>query len=403
VLKELRRVPPGFAVFLVLGAAAVTMIVLAAFDNSVDRTEKKAGRPAADRSQGPVFQLGGKYPKAAAPGGRAPAQQTPSARVPLRRLVGQKLMVRMAGTSASAELLARVRRGEVGGVILFADNLGSAAQLKSLTASLMGAARASGSSGFLISVDQEGGPVKRLTGGPPNVSPAQIATAASARQEGSATGTYLASRGVNVNLAPVLDVPAPGSFIASRAFGNTPSRVAKLGVPFADGLQHSGVAATAKHFPGLGHATANTDTGPSVVSASRAALDADLEPFATAITAGVSLVMMSNASYPAYGSGPAVLSSAVVQGQLRRRLRFGGVIVTDDLEAGAVRAVMPPSTAAVAASKAGVDMILLARTPGSSIGAFDALLSAARSGQLSRASLEQSYKRIQELQSTYAR
>jgi beta-N-acetylhexosaminidase len=353
-------VPPGFAALLVIGVAAVTMIVLGAFDSSVGRDS-------------------------------------------LRRLVGQKLIVRMAGTSPSAELLGRVRRGEVGGVILFPDNLGSAAQLRSLTASLSHAARAGGSAGFLISVDQEGGAVKRLSGGPPNVSPSQIATATTARQQGSATGSYLASRGVNVNLAPVLDVPAPGSFIASRAFASAPSRVAELGGAFADGLQHAGVAATAKHFPGLGHATANTDTGPSVVSVSRATLDADLAPFAQAIHGGVSLVMMSNASYPAYGAGPAVLSPAVVQGQLRKRLGFNGVIVSDDLEAGAVRAVMSPSSAAVAASRAGVDMILLARSPASSIGAFHALLSAARSGQLSRASLEQSHGRIEQLQSAATR
>jgi beta-N-acetylhexosaminidase len=408
VLKELRRVSPGFAAFLVIGAAVVTMLILAAFDSSVGEKRGDPVLQAARQSTTPVVELGGKYPKARKrPAAPAPAQ-TPEAeppagqtRVPLRRLVGEKLIVRISGTSPSPALLRRVRKGEVGGVILFPDNVGSRAALSSLTGRLRQAATAGGSRGFVIAVDQEGGPVKRLRAGPPNRSPAQIATADSALAEGSATGSYLAGLGINVNLAPVLDVRVPGSFIASRAFASTPAKVAELGSAFASGLQQSGVAGTAKHFPGLGHAVVNTDTGPSTVGASRAVLDGDLVPFKRAVDANIGLVMMSNATYPAYGQDPAVLSPAVVQGQLRQRLGFGGVIVSDDLEAGAIRAVMPPSGASVAAAKAGVDMLLLARSPGSYDVAFPALLAAARDGRLDRAALEQSYQRIQQLQSTY--
>lgn len=216
------------------------------------------------------------------------------------------------------------------------------------------------------------------------------------------TGAYLSGLGINVDLAPVLDLRRPSSFIASRSFASTPARVASLGGAFAAGLQSQGVAATAKHFPGLGYATVNTDNGSSIVGASRSALDADLVPFATAINGGIAMVMMSNATYPAYGSGPAVLSPAIVGGLLRSRLRFAGVIVTDDLEAGAVRATMAPGQAAVAASRAGVDMLLLARSPDSFGPAYSALMAAARSGQLDRGALEQSYQRIQRLQSAYA-
>jgi beta-N-acetylhexosaminidase len=307
----------------------------------------------------------------------------------------------MSGTTPSAQLLSRVRRGEVGGVILFPDNVGSRGQLSSLTARLRRAAQAGGAAGFVIAVDQEGGPVKRLRAGPPNLAPSQIATAAGALHEGAATGRYLMGLGVNVDLAPVLDVRRLGSFIASRAFAATPAEVAQLGGAFASGLQQAGVAATAKHFPGLGHATSNTDTSTSVVGAPRAALDADLAPFARAAGDGIALVMMSNATYPAYGPGPAVLSRTLVQDQLRGRLGFAGVIVSDDLEAGAVRAVMPPGRAAVAAAKAGVDMLLLARSEASYGVAYQALLAAARDGRLGRSELEQSYQRIEQLQSQY--
>jgi beta-N-acetylhexosaminidase len=411
VLKELRRVPPGFAAFLVLGAAAVTMILLAALDSTISGDDSAPAKQAAAKRSSPVPDLGKtRYPKgrkqpAANPPTSNPEQEpAPSPDVPLRRLVGQKLIVRMSGTAPSAELLRRARKGQVGGVIIFPENVGGAAQLRSLTASLQRAARAGGAQGFIVAVDQEGGPVKRLRAGPPNRAPAQIATPAAALDEGAATGSYLAGLGVNVDLAPVLDVRVPGSFIADRAFASTPGGVAKLGAAFASGLQQAGVAATAKHFPGLGHATVNTDQGPSVVGASKAVLDADLAPFARAVGDRIALVMMSNATYTAYGPGPAVLSRAIVQGTLRGRLGFDGVIVSDDLEAGAVRAVKPAAAdAAVAAADAGVDMLLLARSTGSYDVAYRALLAAAKDGRLDRGALEQSYARIEQLQADYTR
>jgi beta-N-acetylhexosaminidase len=407
MLNELRRIPPGFAAFLVLGAALVTMIILAAFDSVIGGDEPAhSARASSDRQTAPLVELGKSYPDTKKPPAKkapeAEPQQPAAEKIPLSRLVGQKLMVRMSGTSPSPGLLRRVRAGKVGGVILFPDNVGSAGQLKALCSSLQQAARAGGSAGLLIAVDQEGGPVKRLQAGPPKQSPAQIASAGAAEGEGQATGAYLANLGLNVNLAPVLDVAAPGSFIASRAFSNTPARVAELGGAFATGLQSAGVAATAKHFPGLGHATANTDNGQSTVNASKGALDADLKPFEQAIAGGVGLVMMSNATYPAYASGPAVLSRPIVQGVLRDRLRFGGVIITDDLEAGAIQAVQPASSAAVAAAGAGVDILLLARTEGSSEAAYHALVAAANAGQLDRGALEESYARITQLQQDYA-
>jgi beta-N-acetylhexosaminidase len=404
VLRELRRVPPGFAAFLVIGAAVVTMIVLAAIDSrSGDGNQARRSASRHSLPGDPLVVLGTKYPKLApkSPSETQPQQAPPPRGVPLRRLIGQKLVVRMHGITPSHQLLRLVRKGEVGGVILFPDNVGTPAQLRSLTGRLQAAARAGGSPGFVIAVDQEGGPVKRLRAGPPTLSPAQIASPAGAAHQGRLTGGYLAGLGVNVDLAPVLDVRRPGSFVASRAFASTPGRVAQLGSAFAGGLQQTGVAASAKHFPGLGHATANTDAGASVVGASRKELDADLGPFAQAARDGIALVMMSNASYPAYAPGPAVLSRGIVQGQLRGTVGFGGVIVSDDLEAGAIRAVMPPGDASVAAAKAGVDMFLLARSPASHDVAYRALLAAARDGRLSRGELEQSYARIQQLQSSF--
>jgi beta-N-acetylhexosaminidase len=216
-----------------------------------------------------------------------------------------------------------------------------------------------------------------------------------ALHEGRATGRYLAGLGIDVDLAPVVDVAAPGSFIASRSFGSDPRRVARLAGAFADGLGRSGVAATAKHFPGLGRAARNTDTSGSTIDAPLDVLRGDERPFAHAAHAGVPLVMVSTAVYPAFGTRvPAALSSAIVARELRGRLGFRGVTISDDLEAASVRAVTSPAAAAVAAAKAGVDVELLASTPSASEDAYRALLRAARRGELDRASVEAAYNRI---------
>jgi beta-N-acetylhexosaminidase len=395
-------VPPRRAAALVVGAAVLTAALLTAVDGIFGDDDPARD---ADRSGQPqVIDLStGAYP------GSAPAQEpegqprNPPAQVPLRRLVGAKVMVRMSGTAPSPELLRRVRRGSVGGVILFPDNVGSRSQLRRLTSRLRTAAREGGGAGFLIATDQEGGVVKRLQGGPPSRSAPQMGATGRrsvAEREGTATGEYLASLGINVNLAPVADVPAsPSSFIANRAFGRDPRKVGEFATAFASGLASAGVAATAKHFPGLGRAPANTDLARSVVRASRAQLRSDIEPFRQTVQAGIGLVMMSNAIYTAYDSRrPAVLSPAMVAGQLRDGLGFDGVVITDDLDAASVRSVASPARAAVQAARAGVDVVLYAKTPAAGQAAFGALLAAARGGSLNRVALEDSYNRIEALQ-----
>jgi beta-N-acetylhexosaminidase len=192
-------------------------------------------------------------------------------------------------------------------------------------------------------------------------------SASQARAEGSATGAGLSAIGINTDFAPVMDVASvPGAFIGTRSFGGDPSLVASRATAFATGLQDAGVAATAKHFPGLGSATVNTDLKPSVVSASASSLRAQLKPFQRAIDAGIRMVMVGSAIYPAYD---------------------------------AISSVRSPGQAAVAAAGAGADLLLFAQTAAGSQAAFDAMLAAARSGQLDRGRLEESYNRIDGLRS----
>jgi beta-N-acetylhexosaminidase len=313
------------------------------------------------------------------------------------QMVGQLLVVRMHGEAPSASFLRRVRTGQIGGVVLFSDNVGPNGP-SALIARLQAEARAGHQPPLLVAIDQEGGVVKRLPGAP-TLRPREMKEPATAEAQGEATARNLKSVGVNVDLAPVLDV-GRGGFITPRAFGLTPRTVAARGAAFAAGLARGGILATAKHFPGLGYALITTDKSATTITASVAQLNADWVPFTAAIDKGVPLVMLSTAVYPALGSKlPAAVSKTVVADL--RRLGFDGAIVTDALDSPAVHAFMTTSEAAVRAIAAGVDLVLTAgggataaATDGPSIAAFDALVAAARTGKLSRATLQAAYDRV---------
>ncbi len=321
-----------------------------------------------------------------------------------RRLAGGMLIVRMEAT-ATDELRAAVRNGEIGGVILFPPEGTSPDALGKEVAKLRRVAERAGVPAPLVAIDQEGGEVKRLPELPPESSPAAIASGGgpAARAEGAATGRALRDLGIDVDLAPVLDVPATeGAFIASRAFSDDPDEVAIVGTAFGTALQDEGVAATAKHFPGLGLATANTDLGSSTVETSRDDLAPGLAVFEAAIDAGFDLVMVSNATYPALDPAyPASQSRRVIGGLLRDRLGFDGVVITDDLGAGALAgAGIEEGPAAVGAARAGADLLLVALTDGSA--AYDAVRGAVAGGELDRDALLASCARIAALRSRLA-
>jgi beta-N-acetylhexosaminidase len=179
----------------------------------------------------------------------------------------------------------------------------------------------------------------------------------------------------------VLDTPGSGStWLGSRAFSRDRWLNAKLGAAFVEGLQEGGVAATAKHFPGLGTARTSTDTGRVVLATPRRLLDRRLVPFVRAVEGGVKIVMMSSAGYTSYDpSGtPAVLSRPIVTGLLRQRLGFRGVVISDAMEAPALSS---RRGAAVSAVAAGVDLLLFT-SERSSAAAYNELVAAATDGSL---------------------
>lgn len=332
-----------------------------------------------------------------------------------RQLAGQRVIYSYRGLTPPARLLDAIRAGDAAGVIFFGENISGRAQIRRVIGELQhAAAQGPVKAPLLMMTDQEGGQVRRLPGAPV-LSEQQIGAAAdppsAARQAGRAAGMNLKDAGMNVNLAPVLDVGRrAGDFIDrfGRSYSMSPRTVARLGGAFIRAQQRTGVAATAKHFPGLGAAagTQDTDRRPVTLRVSLTTLRAvDELPYPAAISSGVRLVMVSWATYPALGSSrPAGLSAAVVRRELRGRLGFAGVTITDALEAGALRGFGPVSDRAVLAARAGMDLLLCsARDVREGTSAVTALTSALQRGRLDRPAFTASVDRVLALRSTLPR
>jgi beta-N-acetylhexosaminidase len=200
----------------------------------------------------------------------------------------------------------------------------------------------------------------------------------------------------------VADVAAHDSFMraARRTYSADPRLVGQLAAAFAQGLADEGVVATVKHFPGIGRVTRNTDRVAGTVDASAEALDEDLAPFRAAIGAGAPLVMLSNATYPAWDDANAAGWSEPVLRLLRDDLGFRGVTITDSLNGTAESRGTSAKRLASLAARAGTDLLMLTGDEASTAEAFDELLARAASGWLDEGRLRQSYDRILALKAT---
>ena len=331
------------------------------------------------------------------------------------QLAGQRVIYSYQGLTPPAGLLDLIRHGEAAGVIFFGGNIGSTAQIAGVI-SRFDQANVNPDNPLralplLLMTDQEGGLVRRLPGAP-LLSEKQIGASADPRAEatdaGAGAGQTLARVGMNVNLAPVLDVSrAPGDFDDQfgRSYSSDPGTVSALGADFITAQQPVGVAAAAKHFAGLGAATGsqNTDEQPVTLNVPRDDLRSiDEYPFQAAIASGVKLVMVSWAVYPALDPRwPAGLSPAIIGGELRQRLGFTGVTITDALEAGALQAFGATGQRATLAASAGMDLILCS---GQSIGEGEQARIALQEGlsnrTLNRAAFTAAVERIVSLRSS---
>ena len=309
----------------------------------------------------------------------------------LEQQVGQLIVLSFAGTTVPPYVRDALDERRAAGVILFGKNIVDPVQLRALTLSLRRAGWRP-----IVAVDQEGGPIRRVPWvGPTRSAPEQVA-AGSVRADAEAAARGLRSLGITTSLAPVADVPSVrDAAISERAFARDPRVVSEAVRESVRGWRAGGVAAAAKHFPGIGAAPATTDDAVVTIRRSRAALEkVDLLPFAAAIAAGVPLVMVGHARYPALDRARvASQSRPIIEDVLRQELGFRGVVVTDSLEARASLATGSITTVSERAIRAGADLVLLTGR-GSYAPVYRHLLAVARRDSAFRARVEESAARV---------
>jgi beta-N-acetylhexosaminidase len=323
-----------------------------------------------------------------------------------RDKIGQLFMVGFLGASVTPDLASFIKEYKPGGVILFSRNLESVEQMVDLTNGLQAC---SPHSPLLISIDQEGGRVSRLPKGFTIFPPCDILGRCNSTELAYAAGATIAKElravGVNMNMAPVLDVNSNPSnpVIGDRSFGATPDVVCELGMATAAGLQDNKIVACGKHFPG--HGDTNTDSHKElpVVEAPRGRLEAvEFPPFRRAVAQGIASMMTAHVVYSALDPElPATLSPAIINGFLRQELQYDGVVLTDDLEMHAIIDHYGIADAAVRAVQVGCDVLLICKDRDREIAAFDAVAQAVEAGTISPERLNQSVARITRLKDRF--
>lgn len=318
----------------------------------------------------------------------------------VRNSLAQSFVVGLPEPTAGPDELALVGEQGLGGVILFARNVESPAQVWQLNYDLRRAAAQAERPPLWVMVDQEGGSVARLhapfTDGP-DLADLGDAGENALFAHGAKLGREALAAGFNWDLAPVMDVHAmKGGIMARRSLGADPELVGRLGAAFIRGMQAAGCLACAKHFPGLGRTTADTHKERPIVGLSRAELEAvELPPFRAASRAGVAGVMICHAVYSALDpERPASLSSKVIQEVLRGELGYEGLVISDDLEMGAVVGQMAPEDAAVEAYLAGSDVLLMCHRPELALAAVERLTDLVMAGEVDPALVAERARRI---------
>jgi beta-N-acetylhexosaminidase len=280
---------------------------------------------------------------------------------------GQRLLIGFDGTEMDSELERLIRDFRIGGVILFSRNILSPEQVARLCSDIQSMARRHSLPPLFIAIDQEGGRVARLKapgftefpGNPYLQSRKDVARFC------SITAQELHQIGVNMDLAPVIDVVPPGidGIMAERVFGEDPDWVAAMGAAMIDGLQQNGIMAVAKHFPGIGRTVLDSHLDLPDLDISPAELEnSDLVPFSAAIRHGVTGIMLSHIRYLSIDSyWPASLSPTLARDLLRRKMGYEGLVMTDDLDMGAISGHFSLTEAVSQAVLAEVDQIMICR------------------------------------------
>lgn len=320
----------------------------------------------------------------------------------LEELVGGKLVFGMEGLKPTAEEIELFRRTHAVGLIVFERNFESPEGFRRLLSDFERALKRR----LLVMVDHEGGRVVRFKEGvtrfPNAAACGRTGRLDWVRRQGEIEALELRRLGIDLNLAPVLDVlgPSPNPALGDRSYGNNPELVGKLGRARIEGLQSKGISACAKHYPGLGSAVLDPHVElPTVDKSWKALKGSDLLPFIEAFQVPVDCVMSTHVVYPGIEpkDRPATFSRHLIHDLLRLEFGYSGALLTDDLKMGAVSKNVPLREAAPLAARAGHDLLLVCSDSKSQEEAFDALVGAYKNRELKISELEESAERISRL------
>lgn len=322
-------------------------------------------------------------------------------RMTLRQKVGQLLMFGIQGRDLSIKEIEHIRKINPGGIVFYGRNVKEATDIAPLISKIRSI---SGDSVLPIffAVDQEGGLVHRIEGElyrPPSEPAIGAANSEElSREAGLSVGSALKDLGINVNLSPVLDVPADilSSPMARRSFSNNSRTVARLGTAYILGLREAGLLATAKHFPGIGRAKEDSHFGiPHIAWKNLDERDNDTMPFENAIRAGVDIIMVGHfIAEPGDSKNPISLSSYWMEDVLRKDMAFEGLILVDNIEMRAIKGMMSVPEAAVKSFRSGADIIMVSHEMKNQEKVFNALMDAVKKGHISHRKLDESLTRI---------
>jgi len=325
-------------------------------------------------------------------------------RLPIERKVAQLFLFGFDGTDLNAEIFRRLRRIDLGGIVVDEQNYTDPTLLGQMGGDAVVISREERHVPPWVLAVQDGGEFNALAGLPPELPPADLASTDEAAAQAEETAATL--RGLNVTgvLGPVVDVGlSSGSVLGTRIYSDDPDEVAGYAEAVVGAYRGGRLFGAAKHFPGLGAADQSTEIGPTTVGLDLDQLrDRDLRPFRAAIDAGVPAILLSHALYPINDfTRPASLSRDVITNLLRDELGFAGVAVTDDLADPAITSSYSVPDAAVEALRAGADLLYISGGPGDQQAAYAAVLRAARRGAIPRRRLSDALLRALEAKQDY--
>jgi len=323
-----------------------------------------------------------------------------------KRLAGQRLVAGFDGTDFNDDLRYLIETLNVAGIVLFSPNLEGPEDIRLLCADAQACAAESGLPPLFIAIDQEGGSVARLrepfTLFPGN---SHIHDDNEADHFGRVTAVELAHIGVNMDFAPVMDVAAlsENSIMKDRSFPGDPETVARLGCRVIASLQAGGIMAVAKHFPGLGRTTDDSHIDrPELAAGPEEMIATDLVPFQAAIDRDVAAIMLSHVRYSGWdGDWPAGMSVLIARTLLREKMGYDGVILTDDLDMGAIVRHYDIQTVIQRVFAADIDLAMVCHKGPARQIAADTFLDIIRSGESARLSAEKAVRRVLRLKQQY--